>query len=327
MTENSVHLLSILKLNIFFSFFSLETLLGGDRRYFYFDRKKDEFFFDRDPDIFPYILKFYQSGHLHCPENECVELFESELHFFGLAEAVSLCCMENVDLGKSKVQKYRRSLYDQERMISLRSRRLKHFASFKEKLWFVFEQPTLSVPGFILWISTTLFILTTVVSLVLESVPKNGKTWGDAHRSSFNLSETICVVYFTLEYILKLYSTPDRRKFVKQISNIIDLLSIVPYYVGLLSGNRNNSRFFVILRVMRVTRVVKISRFSAEKMQQHGDLLKQNKGELSPLLLCFATFLIVFSTVIYYSETDSNSDFPTIPACFWYTIVTMTSLG
>lgn len=212
-------------------------------------------------------------------------------------------------------------------MILSRARRLKDFASFRDKLWFIFEQPRLSIPGFILWIATTMFILATVASLVMESVPKDGRTWGETHRTGFNLSESICVVFFSVEYILKLYSTPNRWKFVKQISNLIDLLSIVPYYVGLLSGNRHNSRFFVILRVMRVTRVAKISRFSAEKMQQHGNLLKQNKGELTPLLLCFATFLIVFSTVIYYSETNSNSDFPNIPACFWYTIVTMTSLG
>ena len=73
-----------------------------------------------------------------------------------------------------------------------------------------------------------------------------------------------------------------RWLFVKQFSNIIDLLSILPFYFGLILGDRNNSRFFVILRVLRVTRVLKISKFSAEKMEQHGSLLKQNKGELTP---------------------------------------------
>lgn len=305
-----------------------ETLLGGERRYYYFDNENNEYFFDRDPDIFPYILKYYQLGNLHFPENECAELVENELNFFGITEPISLCCVENAEMVKGKVDNYRRLQCDKHRMASIRSQRLKDFASFKTKLWFIFEQPALSFPGFTLWIVTTLFILATVFSLVMESVPMDDKTWGETHRQSFNLSETICVVYFTLEYILKLYSTPNRWKFVKQISNIVDLLSILPYYIGLVSHNRGNSRFFVILRVLRVTRVIKISRFSADKIQQHGSMLKENKGELTPLLLCFATFLIVFSTIIYYSEASYNSDnFSNIPACFWYTIVTMTSLG
>ena len=302
-------------------------MLGGKRRYLYFDCKRQEFFFDRDPDIFPHILNFYRSGNLHYPANECAELFESELKFFGIfPENISLCCGENFEILKTKTAKYKEAKSKKKRLEASRARRLKHIVGFREKLWFIFEQPGLSTPGLAVWGVTILFILTTVVSLVLETVPKGNTTWGTEHREDFNLSETICVTFFTIEYLLKLYCSPSRWLFVKQFSNIIDLLSILPFYFGLILGDRNNSRFFVILRVLRVTRVLKISKFSAEKMEQHGSLLKQNKGELTPLLVCFVTVLIVFSTVVYYSE-KSDDRFPNIPACFWYTIVTMTSLG
>lgn len=211
-------------------------------------------------------------------------------------------------------------------MEAARSRRLKCIPGYKAKLWFIFEQPGLSIPGLAVWAVTIAFILTTVVNIVLESVPKGNSTWGVEHRDDFDLSETICVIFFTVEYILKLYASPRRFVFVKQLSNIIDLLSILPFYLGIVLGDRGNSRFFVILRVLRVTRVLKISKFSAEKMEQHGSLLKQNKGELTPLLVCFVTMLIVFSTVMFYSE-QNDDQFPNIPACCWYTIVTMTSLG
>ncbi|CAB4018577.1 Potassium voltage-gated channel Shal [Paramuricea clavata] len=304
-----------------------ETLLGGKRRYYYFDCKREEYFFDRDPDIFPHILNFYRSGNLHYPPNECAELFESELRFFGIfTEDISLCCAENYELLKNKTDKYREAKSKQKIMAAARARRLKHINGYKEKLWFIFEQPGLSTPGLVVWGVTILFILTTVVSLILETVPKEDGTWGSEHREDFNYSETICVVFFTIEYIIKLYSSPNRWTFVKQFSNIIDLLSILPFYFGIILGDRGNSRFFVILRVLRVTRVLKISKFSAEKMEQHGNLLKQNQGELTPLLVCFITVLVIFSTVIYYSEKNEDR-FPNIPACFWYTIVTMTSLG
>ena len=303
-----------------------ETLLGGKRRYFYFDCNRQEYFFDRDPDIFPHILNFYRSGNLHYPPNECAELFESELKFFGIfREDISLCCDENFELLKNKTAKFLEAKIKKKNLTASRARRLKNINGVKAKLWFIFEQPGLSSPGLIVWAVAIVFILTTVVSLVLETVPKGSSTWGSQHREGFNLSESICVVFFTIEYILKLYSSPNRWKFVRQFSNIIDLLSILPYYFGLIFGDRGNSRFFVILRVLRVTRVLKISRFSAEKMEQHGSLLKQNKGELTPLLVCFVTVLVLFSTVIFYFE--NNAKFPNIPACFWYTIVTMTSLG
>ena len=305
----------------------IETLLGGKRRYYYFDGKRQEYFFDRDPDIFPHILNFYRSGNLHYPANECADLFESELKFFGIfREEISLCCGENFEFLKTKTAKYKETKAKKKSMEATRARRLKHIVGFREKLWFIFEQPGLSTPGLAVWGVTILFILATVVSLVLETVPKGNSTWGTQHREDFNLSETICVIFFTLEYLMKLYCSPNRWLFVKQFSNIIDLLSILPYYFGLVLGDRNNSRFFVILRVLRVTRVLKISKFSAEKMEQHGSLLKQNKGELTPLLVCFVTVLVVFSTVMYYSEKNDDR-FPNIPACFWYTIVTMTSLG
>ena len=307
--------------------FFLETLLGGKRRLYYFDYKRQEYFFDRDPDIFPHILKFYRTGNLHYPPNECAELFESELKFFGIfPEDISLCCGENFEFLKVKTAKFKEAQSKKKSLAIARARRLKHIKGFKEKLWFIFEQPALSTPGLAVWGVTIIFILATVISLVLETVPKSNSTWGAEHRDDFNLSETICVIFFTVEYVLKLYSSPNRWIFVKQFSNIIDLLSILPFYFGLVLGDRGNSRFFVILRVLRVTRVLKISKFSAEKIEQHGNLLKQNKGELTPLLVCFVTVLIVFSTVIYYSEKN-NDRFPNIPACFWYTIVTMTSLG
>lgn len=302
-------------------------MLGGKRKFYYFDTQKEEYFFDRDPDIFPHILNFYRSGALHYPSNECVELFESELKFFGIfPSSLALCCVENFENSKSKTERYCLEKCKMRLTKALRARRLEEIAKFKEKLWFIFEEPALSTPGLAVWVLTVVFVLTTVVSLIMETVPKDSSTWGTQKKNHFNILETICVTYFTVEYILRLYCSPNRWIFVRQFTNIIDVISILPFYFGLILGSHSNIKMLAMLRVLRITRIGRVSRFFVDKIEKHGSLLKQNKDELKPLILCFVTVLVLFSTIMYYGEKD-NSGFLSIPACFWYTIVTMTSLG
>ena len=45
-----------------------------------------EFFFDRHPGVFAYVLNYYRTGKLHCPADVCGPLFEEELTFWGIDE-------------------------------------------------------------------------------------------------------------------------------------------------------------------------------------------------------------------------------------------------
>lgn len=52
-----------------------------------------EFFFDRHPGVFAYVLNYYRTGKLHCPADVCGPLFEEELAFWGIDETdVEPCC-------------------------------------------------------------------------------------------------------------------------------------------------------------------------------------------------------------------------------------------
>lgn len=60
------------------------TLLGSEMLGRFFDASKQEYFFDRDPFLFRYILNFYQCGKLHSSPDDCPVAFKDELDYFGI---------------------------------------------------------------------------------------------------------------------------------------------------------------------------------------------------------------------------------------------------
>lgn len=72
-----------------------DTLLGSSARWKFYDEEKQEFFFDRDPYIFRYILNYYRSRNLHTSPQDCPLAFKAELDFFGISfYDIDECCSE-----------------------------------------------------------------------------------------------------------------------------------------------------------------------------------------------------------------------------------------
>jgi len=59
-----------------------------------------------------------------------------------------------------------------------------------------------------------------------------------------------------------------------------------------------------------------------------GYTLQSCASELGFLVFSLAMAIIIFATIMFYCEKNvPDSTFTSIPAAFWYTIVTMTTLG
>lgn len=72
-----------------------DTLLGSSEKEFFYNEDTQEYFFDRDPEMFRHILNFYRTGKLHYPRQECIQAFDEELAFYGIVpEIIGDCCME-----------------------------------------------------------------------------------------------------------------------------------------------------------------------------------------------------------------------------------------
>ncbi|XP_069001522.1 A-type voltage-gated potassium channel KCND2-like isoform X1 [Embiotoca jacksoni] len=309
-----------------------DTLLGSSERDFFFHEDSNEFFFDRDPDIFRHILNFYRTGKLHYPRQECISAYDEELSFFGIIpEIIGDCCYEEY---KDRRRENQERIQDDDDMDHTNDP-VSADMSFRESMWRAFENPHTSTMALVFYYVTGFFIAVSVLANVVETVPCGAApnrvkemSCGERYALAFFCLDTACVMIFTVEYLLRLLVAPSRYKFVKSVMSVIDVVAIMPYYIGLvMTDNEDVSGAFVTLRVFRVFRIFKFSRHSAG-LRILGYTLKSCASELGFLLFSLTMAIIIFATVMFYAEKGSSgSKFTSIPAAFWYTIVTMTTLG
>lgn len=70
-----------------------DTRLAWIAESFLTSGNRQEYFFDRNPEIFGIILNYYRTGQLHAPRDFCGPLFEAELAFWGIEEKeMEACC-------------------------------------------------------------------------------------------------------------------------------------------------------------------------------------------------------------------------------------------
>lgn len=68
----------------------LSNLSQDDPNY---DANKDEYFFDRNPAFFPWILDYYRQRELHMPRSFCAIAIQRELGYWGLTrDCLEDCC-------------------------------------------------------------------------------------------------------------------------------------------------------------------------------------------------------------------------------------------
>jgi len=106
------------------------------------------------------------------------------------------------------------------------------------------------------------FIATSVLANIGETIacgtmPGANRVWacGERYEDGFFCLDTACVLIFTAEYLLRLYAAPERCRHARSVMSLIDVIAIVPYYIGLgIPDNKDVSGAFVTLRVFRVFR-------------------------------------------------------------------------
>ncbi|TYB73896.1 ion transporter [Bizionia gelidisalsuginis] len=162
-------------------------------------------------------------------------------------------------------------------------------------------------------------ILLSVVTFSIETLPDLEPDT----RFLLRIFETFCVVIFSIEYILRIYVSEKKLKFIFSFYGIIDLLAILPFYIAM----GVDLRSLRALRFLRLFRILKLVRYN-KAMNHFNAAIKSAKEEIL-LFILITLILMYFSAVgIYYFENEAQPEhFSSIFDSLWWAIITLTTVG
>ncbi len=168
------------------------------------------------------------------------------------------------------------------------------------------------------------------IAIVLHTVESINRR----NERLFRDFEVFSVVFFTVEYMLRVWAVVESDKYRHPVwgrirymvswTAIIDLLAIVPFYFTLFATDLAIVR---ILRLFRIFRLFRISRYShAVRLIQH--VVADRKEEIVLSVVFIAFMLLINSSVMYYVEHAAQPTvFSSIPATMWWGVNAMATVG
>ncbi|KAM9191773.1 voltage-gated potassium channel regulatory subunit KCNG4 [Dugong dugon] len=314
-----------------------------------YDEGRQEFFFDRSPSAFGVIVSFLAAGKLVLLQDMCALSFREELTYWGIEEArLERCCLQKLLQRLEELAELR----NEERLhrhseVSGPVEDSSRWGLLMDRLREMVDNPQSGLPGKVFACLSILFVATTAVSLCISTMPdlRAEEDKGVCSQKCYYIFivETICVAWFSLEFCLRFVQARNKCQFFQGPLNIIDILAISPYYVSLAvsaepqedgerpSGSSYLEKVGLVLRILRALRILYVMRLARHSLglQTLGLTVRRCTRELGLLLLFLCVAVTLFSPLVYMAENESGRvlEFTSIPASYWWAIISMTTVG
>ncbi|XP_072323089.1 voltage-gated potassium channel regulatory subunit KCNG2 [Scyliorhinus torazame] len=314
-----------------------------------YDVTRNEFFFDRNPCAFRTIMTFLTAGKLRLLREMCALSFQEELIYWGIEdENLEWCCRRKLNQKVEELEELKR---DYEVLLTEESQgafddttRLGHCM---KNLRDMVENPDSGIPGKIFACLSVIFVTITTVSLCISTMPdlREEEERGECSQKCYNIFvlETICVAWFSLEFLLRFIQARSKCVFLRTPLNIIDIMALLPYYISLIidalsidgkptgPGHLDLEKIGLVLRVLRALRILYVMRLVRHSLglQTLGLTVQRCTREFGLLLLFLCVAMALFSPLVFLAESElgAKHDFTSIPSSYWWAVISMTTVG
>ncbi|MBT8253085.1 MAG: ion transporter, partial [Bacteroidia bacterium] len=165
-------------------------------------------------------------------------------------------------------------------------------------------------------------ILASIILVMLESIP----AIDEKYHAVLNIGEWIITILFSLEYIARIISVKQPRKYIFSFFGIIDLLSTIPKYLSLILVGSQSLVALRALRLLRIFRILKLARYIGATTNLMR-AIAISRAKILVFLFFVLIICVILGTVMYLVESDENSGFTSIPRSVYWAIVTLTTVG
>ena len=173
-------------------------------------------------------------------------------------------------------------------------------------------------------------VLLSVVSIILETVP-----WiHDPFRWEFYSIEIVTVIIFSLEYIGRVYSCCElekyqrpvvgRLKYMFTIGALIDLVAVLPFFIGLIFHEAFDLRF---LRVFRLSRLLKLTRYTGTLNTMYKAIYRERRVLFAAAFMMILLVILTASLGFEFEHAAQPDKFDTIPDAMYWAVITLASVG
>ncbi|MBD2464970.1 ion transporter [Oscillatoria sp. FACHB-1407] len=186
--------------------------------------------------------------------------------------------------------------------------------SLKQQISFYLEDIETPLGRAINFVITGLVLLSCVIFITLTyPIP-------DSTRATLNALDNGILLIFIVEYLLRFWCAEDRAKYVFSLYSMIDLIAILPFFLGATTDIR-------FIRLFRWFRILRLIRF-IEGRTIFGYVSSEDSVIVTRILFTIFAIVFVFSGLIYQVEHPSNPEgFKTFLDAIYFSVATMTTVG
>ncbi len=166
------------------------------------------------------------------------------------------------------------------------------------------------------------FIVGSVIVVMLESISE----LDDQYKHIFIFLEWTFTIFFTFEYLLRIYCVYQPKKYMTSFFGVVDLLAILPTYLSLFVVGTQYLLVIRTLRLLRVFRIFKLANFLKES-STIMNALKASRAKITVFLFFIILMVTIIGSIMYLVEGGEGSSFTSIPRSIYWAVVTLTTVG